>query len=261
MATQFHTSILLRLLFVFGSVILLFLLIVGGKQFIEGNSFKYPGHPKTTFGVTSPVGFEISGLDVSRHQGTIDWPKAANMISNGKRLEFVFIKATEGITLRDNRFISNWEEAGKAGFVRGAYHYFHPTRHPERQAANFIRFVKLSVGDLPPVVDVEIRGGKSKKEFVMLLKEYITMIEHEYRVRPILYTSLHLYTTLLKDDFNSYPLWISCYFEQDRFEKECKHRLYFWQYTEKGKVDGISGKADINVFNGSRAQLDSLCMH
>src|SRR6476660_2447595 len=62
---------------------------------------------------------ESIGIDVSHHQGEIDWPRVA---SDGVR--FAYIKASEGGTVPDHRFRENWVEAKKAGLRRGAYHFF-----------------------------------------------------------------------------------------------------------------------------------------
>ena len=59
------------------------------------------------------------GIDVSRHQGLIDWPTVAR-----QGVDFAYIKASEGGDQRDWRFEENWRGAGEAGIARGAYHYF-----------------------------------------------------------------------------------------------------------------------------------------
>lgn len=210
------------------------------------------------FGIQMPAGNYVHGIDVSRHQGKINWEKAAAMRSDNIGIRFVFIKATEGITRTDDKFAKNWKASKENKFIRGAYHFYYPSRDAKQQAQNFTRKVKLESGDLPPVIDIEVTNGKSKKNIVEGLKIICDELEKYYTVKPIIYTNLHFYETYLKDDFKKYPLWISCYFDQKRFEEECGHNWKFWQHSDRGKVDGIRGPVDFNVFNGSLNQLNKL---
>ncbi len=107
----------------------------------------------------NPDGFTVHGIDISHHQGEIDWAKLAANQLDGAPLQFVFIKATEGETLADNRFAHNFHQAREHGMVRGAYHFYTPSVAPEVQANHFIRRVRLEEGDLPPVLDIETIGS------------------------------------------------------------------------------------------------------
>lgn len=210
------------------------------------------------FGIVLPQGNFTHGIDVSKHQGTIDWKRVAEMRGQNKKIDFVFIKATEGITRTDQQFSKNWKGAANNNLIRGAYHFYYPSRDAKKQAQNFTKNVILKKGDLPPVIDIELSNGKTKKTIVKDLETMCNELEQHYGVQPIIYTNLHFYETFLKDNFKKYPLWISCYFSQNRFEKECGHDWIFWQHSEKGKVDGINGNVDFNVFNGSVASLKNL---
>ena len=81
--------------------------------------------------------FPVWGLDVSHHQGVIDWAR----VTEDRRLRFVFIKATEGGDFRDRRFAENWAAAKRAGLRVGAYHFFTFCTAPELQAQNFLAVV------------------------------------------------------------------------------------------------------------------------
>lgn len=212
------------------------------------------------FGIILPHGNFTHGIDVSKHQGTIDWKRVAEMRVQNKKIDFVFIKATEGITRSDQQFKKNWKGAAKNNLIRGAYHFYYPSRDAKKQAKSFIESVELNKGDLPPVIDIELDNGKTKNTIVKDLTIMCNELESHYGLKPIIYTNLHFYETYLKDDFNKYPLWISCYFDQKRFETECKHKWIFWQHSEKGKVDGINGNVDFNVFNGSPASLNKILL-
>lgn len=213
------------------------------------------------FGVRLPSGYKIHGIDVSRHQGTIDWKRVSKAQSGDSKLTFVFIKATEGITHRDENFAANWRNSASAGMLRGAYHYFYPSRDAALQAENFIRVVKLGRGDLPPVVDIEHTSGHKAGDICKSLKIFTEKLENHYGVKPLIYTNIHFYNTILKGLFDDYPLWISCYYEHERFYSEFGGPWIFWQHSERGRVDGIKSKTDLNVFDGSEADLRKMCLN
>jgi lysozyme len=205
-----------------------------------------------------PAGYSVHGIDVSKHQGTINWEKVSLMKKNGIQISFAFIKATEGITRQDNKFETNWKRSRENGLLRGAYHFYYPSRDADKQADNFIKTVKLAPGDLPPVVDIELSNGKSGKKISDGLQTFLNRLEKHYKVKPIIYSNINFYTTYLKGSFNDYPLWIAGYFDHDRFYNEFDTPWDFWQHSEKGKADGIKGNVDFNVFNGSKEKLEKM---
>src|SRR6516165_7639969 len=79
---------------------------------------------------------DVIGVDVSGHQGDIDW---LSLAAGG--VAFAYIKATEGGDFRDKQFQKNWDGARTAGMLRGAYHFFTQCRSGADQATNFIRTV------------------------------------------------------------------------------------------------------------------------
>jgi len=107
------------------------------------------------FGIKIPTLYPIQGIDISLHQGKIDWKKLDGCLSNNPSIQFVFIKATEGKTRKDPYFLTNWEEAGKIGLIRGAYHYLLPNKSGKMQAELFLKTVELSDGDLLPVEQMQ----------------------------------------------------------------------------------------------------------
>jgi lysozyme len=207
-----------------------------------------------------PKGYTVHGIDISKHQGVIDWKRVNKMKENGIQISFTFIKATEGITRQDDKYEINWKQSGQNDILRGAYHFYYPSRDANKQADNFIKVVKLSKGDLPPVVDIEYSNGKSAKKISDDLMVFIKRLEKQYGVKPILYTNTNFYNTFLIGKFDEYPLWIAGYFDHERFYNEFTTPWILWQHSEKGKVDGIRGNVDFNVFKGSREKLQSMCL-
>lgn len=200
------------------------------------------------FGIDIPENFPIHGIDVSSYQEKIDWQKVAAMQSQNIKIGFVFIKATEGLTGEDKSFKYNWASAHQAGIACGAYHYFIAGKSGAIQAINFIKNVRLTKGDLPPVVDVEELYNTTPETMRSELKECISTIEKFYHVKPVIYSSASFYNDYLHGEFDEYCLWVAHYFEE---RKPRIHRSWsFWQHNENGHVYGILPRVDFNVFNG-----------
>lgn len=209
------------------------------------------------YGVCIPVGSYLHGLDVSRHQGEINWEKLSKTKDFEVPLDFIFIKATEGGDFRDENFNKNFREAKKAGFIRGVYHYYIPLTSAKKQAKFFIENVKLQSGDLPPVLDIEVKHKQMAKEALQdSLKIWMELIENHYKVKPILYASYKFKSKHLSHfDFEKYPYWIAHYYvDKVKYQGEWK----FWQHTDVGIVPGVKELVDLNVFNGTYEDLKEL---
>lgn len=203
-----------------------------------------------------PEGHSVYGIDVSHYQKEVDW-----QLVRESEVAFAFIKATEGRTLKDKQFESHWEGAAAAGIIRGAYHFYLPYLKPELQAENFISAVTLQSGDLPPVLDVEVRGRKPVAQLRKDLKVWLKKVEKAYGVKPIIYTGYSFYQNYLKGHFDEYHLWIAHYkVPKLKLEKSDSLKLAFWQHTDAGAIKGIEGDVDCNVFYGSMRELRSVCI-
>ncbi len=210
------------------------------------------------FGIDMPVNYKIHGIDVSKFQKEINWHAVKQMQVDKIRISFAFIKATEGITRQDAAFRQNWERAGKAGLVRGAYHFFYSTRDPIKQAINFQNVVALQSGDLPPVLDIETSNNQPAAVIRSTAKIWLEEMEKAYKVKPIIYTNIHFYETYLGNEFDDYPLWIAHYYQKER---PASNRAWlFWQHSDIGRVNGIRTTVDFNVFKGDSSDLMKLCI-
>ncbi|WP_461093416.1 glycoside hydrolase family 25 protein [Spirosoma gilvum] len=211
------------------------------------------------FGIRLPMRYTIHGIDVSRHNDRINWATVQKMEAEGVRIQFVFIKATEGATLSDKHFDKNWREAKKIALHRGAYHFYHPTRDPLKQAANFIRHVELKAGDFAPVVDFEVINGQTDETIVNGLRTWLETVEEHYQVRPIIYTNGNLYRRYIKGNLDDYPLWIADY-STKHLRNYDADKLYFWQHNQNGWVKGIRGQVDFNVFVMDEGRMHEICL-
>lgn len=189
--------------------------------------------------------YVIRGIDISAHTGNINWEKVKN-----QRVSFVFVKASEGATLTDKSYCKNFVGAKQAAIPVSAYHFFNFNRDGYRQASNFLRMVKLEELDLPPVIDVEEWGNRirrPRKEIILDLREFINTVEKKAGRKMIIYTNEDTYKFYIKDNFPDNDIWI-CSFNQ---KPEIDVKWTFWQYSHDGKLKGVPGRVDFNVFHGS----------
>ena len=225
--------------------------------FIRPYAYRWkPCYGSKGYGVCMPCDYEVHGIDISHYQGVINWRQLAQTHAGEFPIRFIFMKATEGGDHSDHTFLQHFDSARKYNFIRGAYHFFRPHTDARKQADFFIRNVNLLSGDLPPVLDVEDRGKRSKEELQCAVKTWLDDVEAHYGVKPILYTSYKFKMRYLDNPvFDAYPYWIAHYYvDSVRY----KGRWHFWQHTDVGTVPGVEEEVDLDVFNGTLEQLDSL---
>lgn len=186
------------------------------------------------------------GIDVSKFQGTINWTKVAS----DSTIKFVYIKATEGATMKDPNYKTNITKAKEAGLLVGFYHVYSPTTTAYKQMANIRKTVKKKDLDLIPVLDIE--GKYSEGLYMKRVDKLLELLENEYGVKPMIYTSEMCY----KEHFSGkkyakYHIFIAKY---SGGSPSVRHTL--WQYTETGRVKGVTGDVDISKFNRSHALSD-----
>ena len=207
----------------------------------------------------NPKGYEIRGIDISHYQGKINWEKLSNAQIEHSPIRFVVIKATEGSTQIDDCFQDNFKNARDYGFIRGAYHFWSNKSSARDQARFFLKKVHLKDGDLPPVLDVENKPeNMSVEDFQREILTWMHIVEDKYHVKPILYTYYKFKNQYLNTPvFDDYPYWIAHYYvDEIEYEGDWK----FWQHTDAGRLPGIKGTVDFNLYNGSYYDLKKLCI-
>lgn len=216
------------------------LVVLGGvyvlKQYILPHSvavdrFRYP----------------IAGLDVSKHNGDIDFERVRD-----DDYQFVFIKASEGKTYQDAAFDRNYRGAAAAGLKVGAYHFFRKNRTGREQADNLLGVINGKHLDLPLVIDLEDDWGNgattTRETALQRVIEMIKCLKSEgYSV--MIYTNLDGYGKYYENMLVDCDLWL-CSFTSPDLLPQLPHVIQ--QYSHEGEVDGVDGKVDLNVFRGSK---------
>jgi len=209
-----------------------------------------------TFQMT--VAQSILGIDVSHHQGSINWTMVAN---DGK--VFAFCKATEGMTYHDPNFSTYMVNGNAAGMVMGAYHFARPDNNSALQDANnFLSRAQNYIGEgyLPPVLDLEDPNASTHLDQIYTstqltnwVQDWLNRVETQTGIRPIIYTNSH-YAGYLNSSLNSYGLWIA---KPGTSPSTPPTNLGHWnnwmfkQYSWYGSVNGISGNVDLDVYHGT----------
>jgi lysozyme len=199
--------------------------------------------------------FPVRGIDVSRHQGRIDWRRVA--AEGGIR--FAYLKATEGGDWTDPRFLQNWRAAREAGLRVGAYHFFTFCTPPEEQARHFLAVVPPDPGALPPALDLELGGNckrvPSREELQAGLLAWSRLVEAGLGKRPVIYVTDDSWRAFLRGGGVDHPLWFRSLFGGPPGEAG---PWLFWQFQHRGRLPGIDGFVDLDAFRGGAEELERL---
>jgi len=188
-------------------------------------------------GVTNPE-TDYVGIDVSHHQGKIDW----KTVGEDERVQFVYVKATEGATYVDDAYATNVKETRKNGLKVGSYHYLRNTSTVSEQFKNFKTVVKKDEQDLIPMLDVEEKVAKAD------IQAFCDSVENYYGVQPVIYGTNMSYNELCAPEFNDHILMTGRYGTEPPFIKGKGH-YSIWQYSQCGIIKGISKPVDLSRFH------------
>ena len=199
--------------------------------------------------------YPIQGLDISHHQGEILWD-----VLKKQGYRFIYIKSTEGGDFRDSRFSHNWKNALASGFVVGAYHYFTLCTGGHDQGKIFIDIVPNEMKMLPPVIDLEFGGNcgrrPTREQLFIEIHKFSKLLMDHYKRKPILYVTsdfFHFYS--LKGDFE-FNFWVRDIYGKPTIPNS--NDWLFWQFANRGHVEGIQTYVDLNVFNGDEDMFQRL---
>ncbi len=184
---------------------------------------------------------ERYGIDVSAHQGAIDWEQVAR-----DGITFAYIKATEGRDYTDERFEENWRGAGEVGLDRGAYHFFTLCTPGIDQGRHFLDVAPPESDALAPAVDLELAGNCAARPGASAvyaqLDDFLEVVEGAWGQRVVLYVGHDfegIYPVRYKLD---HPLWIRRFLIRPEIDE-----WFLWQLHGYARVDGIAGGVDLDV--------------
>lgn len=208
-------------------------------------------HSEASIGLQPlPEGFHSHGIDVSHHQGEIDWEKFMEKMDS--KIGFVYCKVTEGTSFIDpmwkqhNEFFTNQE------MKHGGYHFFLPDVSAPLQAEHFLKHYLPTNCGMPPVLDAEIEAS-TDDALINGMREWLKIVETKTNVRPVIYTSYSMYRDKMKGKFPHHQFWIASY---NRNEERLKDpAIIHWQYSDRGKLPGINELVDLNFSKESYGPL------
>lgn len=188
----------------------------------------------------------LGTLSRKKVSGAVDFP-----------ISFIYIKNTEGVSIRNAYYSADYTQARRHGFRVGTYHFFSTRSSAQAQARFFLASSRYQTGDMPPVLDVEptakqisAMGGAGR--MLRSVRTWLETVQQRLGVRPVLYVSQRFANRYLTSQYadgdllrRRYQVWIARYGEY----KPDVH-LAIWQLCPDGRVAGIHGAVDINVFNG-----------
>lgn len=174
-------------------------------------------------------------------------------------IDYAFLKATEGLSYVDSSFASRWATLKSVGLIRGAYHFFHPSKGAIQQANFFANVVgpHLEAGDMPCAVDWESTDGVPALADTINAMTFIKEVERITGKRVIIYSGPYFLSLLpgLSPAFEAHPLWVSNYGVSCPSVPSPWKNWTFWQGGQRSNIPGMYGPCDTDVFNGTLAQL------
>ncbi len=200
----------------------------------------------------------LEGLDVSRWQGTINWPQVK---AAGK--QFVVMKATEGTDYVDPMFTTNRAGARAVGIPMTAYDFASPDASPNEavlEADHLVAVAGFVAGNLPPVLDLEQTGGLAPAALQVWVRAWLDEVTAKLGIRPMIYVSPSFWTTRMANNTSialaGYKtLWIANWGVTSPTvpaNNWSGNGYTFWQYTDCGHVAGITtGCVDLDRYNGT----------
>jgi len=187
----------------------------------------------------------VHGIDLSHYQGSVFW----DAIGENSKMAYVYLKATEGGNKIDEKYEENIEMAHRYGLKVGSYHFFRPKTDLQQQLYNFMSQCRPGDQDLIPMIDIETKSDLPTEEFQDSLLKFLDMVEKTYRQKPLLYTFANFYDHYLSGKIDDYKLMIAQYTKREPLLADGKD-ICLWQYTGKGRINGINSFVDKSRFMG-----------
>jgi lysozyme len=187
---------------------------------------------------------ESYGVDVSNHQGAIDWAKVAH-----SDVRFVYLKATEGSTYVDPDFARNLNAVRSLGLPVGAYHFFTLCSSGASQAANFLKIVPPGSTTLPSAVDLELTGDCAARPSLSVVEAqlsiFLTLVQRATSQRVILYIGGSFEDRYPIPQATTSLLW------KRSILRRPSGPWVIWQVDGLAHISGIPGDVDLDVMKSA----------
>lgn len=187
----------------------------------------------------------MNGIDVSQWQGYIDF-EAVKRAGIG----LVYIKASEGTDFVDPFFYRNYANATNAGIPVGFYHYLtaQSVAQARQEAYHFVSVTEGLSNDGKLVMDMEDIEGLSREEVNEIARTFLAAVEEFSGRSAAIYVDDYTASQILAEDLTDYPLWIAQYHVEEPTRNIPWESWAGWQYTDLGRVAGIQGNVDRDIF-------------
>lgn len=197
---------------------------------------------------------EAKGIDVSYHQGNIDWSKVKK-----DGIDFAIIRSSYGLSSVDKKFVENIEGAAAQGIAIGVYHFMYAKTDAEakKNAENCAKVIEkyrhkiaLKVwADWEYDSDIKAKRTLTKAERTRFIRIFLeTMSAKGYEV------GVYMNPDYIKkcEDLSEFPLWLAKY-----STSKGSYNPYMWQHSSSGRVKGISGDVDMDIYYGKEVKTES----
>lgn len=193
----------------------------------------------------TPSNSDLRGIDVSRWQGSIDWQAV-----RGMAVEIAYIKSSEGADYIDPYFERNYSGAQSAGVKCGFYHFMTAISETaaRAQAEYFARVISGKRFQARPTADLPYDRRLSAAAFTRVCAAFLERVEELTGVTPMIYSSAYGAREYLLEPLNKYPLWVANYGVGTPESNPRWARWTGFQYSETGRVAGISTLVDMDWF-------------
>lgn len=201
-----------------------------------------------TYALTPSSEEQYQGIDVSDWQGYIDYSRVK---SSG--IEIVYIKSSQGSNIKDPYFDINYENAKANGLRVGFYHFLTATNatEAEQQARFFASVISGKTPDCKLAMDYEVFGGVSVGEINNIAQIFLESVKRLTNKEVIIYSDLSNSREVFSRELaQNYPLWIAYYGDYNQL-RNIETNWETWQgvqYTDRGRVAGISGNVDRDIY-------------
>ena len=198
-----------------------------------------------------PVPDPVLGVDLSHHQGAVDWPRVADA-----GMAFAYLKATEGSTYTDPMFATNASGAVGAGMRVGGYHYFNLCAPGAPQGAHFAAVLDDVLADvpprrrMPPALDLELQGScdapPPRADLVREVRAFLAVVEPATGQEVVVYAFPEFEARYRMSRAVDRRQWV-----RRLGDRPPARDWWMWQQDDAATVPGVDGPVDLNQLSTS----------